>query len=82
VRTIGQPPKQEVKYGLRFCNTLPRHGYCWIESRIDWNQLAFKSSITDSILFRNGMLQKQYVRRGGQVRDFFDTTRQLELAMG
>jgi hypothetical protein len=80
-RTAGQPPQRYVWHGLGFCNTLPRHGYCWIEPRIDWNQLVFKSSITDNILFGNSMLRKQYIRRGGQVQDFFDASRQLDLAM-
>jgi hypothetical protein len=80
-RTVGQPPQQHVWYGLGFCNSLPRHGYCWIEPRINWNQLMFKSSITDNVLFGNSMLRKQYIQRGGQVQDFFDASRQLDLAM-
>ena len=70
-----------VWYGLGFCNTLPRYKYCWLEPRIDWGRLTFKSSITDEVLFGNSALRGQYLRRGGQVRDFFDATRQLELAL-
>ena len=70
-----------VWYGLGFCNTLPRYKYCWLEPRIDWDQLTFKSNVTDEVLFGNNMLRDQYLRRGGQVRDFFDATRQLELAL-
>ena len=70
-----------VWYGLGFCNTLPRYKYCWLEPRIDWDRLTFKSNVTDEVLFGNGALRGQYLRRGGQVRDFFDATRQLELAL-
>lgn len=68
-------------YGLGFCNTLPRYKYCWLEPRINWERLVFKSRITDEVLFGNSVLRDQYLRRGGQVRDFFDATRQLELAL-
>ena len=68
-------------YGLGFCNTLLRYKYCWLEPRIDWSRLSFKSAITDEVLFGNSMLRGQYLRRGGQVRDFFNATRQLELAL-
>ena len=70
-----------VWYGLGFCNTLPRYKYCWLEPRIDWDRLTFKSRVTDEVLFGNSALRGQYLRRGGQVRDFFDATRQLELAL-
>jgi hypothetical protein len=80
-RTVGQPPRQRVWYGLGFSNTLSRYKYCWLEPRIDWNQLAFKSEVTDQVLFGNNMLRDQYLRRGGQVRDFFGATRRLELAL-
>ncbi len=69
-------------YGLGFCNTLRRYGYCWIEPRIDWSQLVFHSPITDNILFGNNVLRDQYLRRGGAARHFFDITRKLELALG
>jgi hypothetical protein len=68
-------------YGLGFCNTLPRYKYCWLEPRINWDRLAFKSEVTDEVLFGNSVLRGQYLRRGGRVRDFFDATRQLELAL-
>jgi hypothetical protein len=80
-RTVGQPPQQRLWYGLGFCNTLPRYKYCWLEPRLNWNQLTFRSHITDHVLFGNNMLRGQYLRRGGQVRDFFNTTQQLELAL-
>ena len=69
-------------YGLGFCNTLPRYGYCWIEPRIDWGRLVFKPAFTDDMLFGNDMLRDQYLRRGGQVRDFFGLSRRLELGLG
>jgi hypothetical protein len=68
-------------YGLGFCNTLRRHGYCWVEPRIDWSQLTFQSRVTDDVLFGNHVLRDQYLRRGGEARHFFDITRQLELAL-
>jgi hypothetical protein len=80
-RSVGQPPIQRIWYGLGFCNTLPRYKYCWLEPRFDWNQLTFRSNITDQVLFGNGMLRGQYLRRGGQVQDFFDASRQLDLAL-
>ena len=48
---------------------------------LDWDRLTFKSSITDEVLFGTSALRGQYLRQGGQVRDFFDVTRQLELAL-
>jgi hypothetical protein len=77
----GERGGLRVWYGLGFCNTLPRYGYCWFEPRIDWNRLIFKSDITDNILFGNRILQRQYLRRGGSVRDFFAATHRLELAL-
>jgi hypothetical protein len=70
-----------IWYGLGFCNTMPRYQYCWLEPRLDWNQLTFREEITERVLFGNDMLRGQYLRRGGQVRDFFGATRQLELAL-
>jgi hypothetical protein len=78
----GGPARRRHWYGLGFCNTLPRYGYCWIEPRIDWGRLVFKPAFTDDMLFGNDMLRDQYLRRGGQVRDFFDLSRRLELALG
>jgi hypothetical protein len=52
-----------------------------LEPRFDWAKLRFKTEITDRVLFGNGMLQRQYLRRGGQVRDFFSSTYRLELAL-
>jgi hypothetical protein len=80
-REVGNPPEQRIWYGLGFCNTLSRYGYCWWEPRIDWERLVFKSEVTDRILFGNHTLRGQYLRRGGQVADFFHTTRRLELAL-
>jgi hypothetical protein len=80
-RVVGNPPQKRIWYGLGFCNTLIRYGYCWMEPRIDRKRLTFHSSITDKILFGNNVLKGQYLKRGGQVRDFFSTTRRLELAL-
>jgi hypothetical protein len=77
----GERGGLHVWYGLGFCNTLPRYGYCWFEPRIDWNRLIFKSDITDNVLFGNRILQRQYLRRGGSIRDFFAATHRLELAL-
>ena len=79
-RSIGDPARLKIWHGLGFCNT-SRYGYCWFEPRIDWSQLQFKSEITDEVLFGNDVLRGQYIRRGGQVKAFFDTTRRLELAL-
>jgi hypothetical protein len=80
-RMVGEPPRQRLWYGLGFCNTLRRYKYCWVEPRIDWRGLTFQSQVTDNILFGNGMLRGQYLRRGGLVQGFFDATRRLELAL-
>lgn len=80
-RSVGQPPRQRVWYGLGFCNTLRRYKYCWLEPRFDWGKLTFLSGVTDHVLFGNGMLRGQYLRRGGQVQAFFGATQQLELAL-
>ena len=71
---VGELPRLRVWIGLGFSNTLPRHGYCWIEPRIDWNRLQFQSHVTDNVLFGNRVLQGQYVRRGKQLRAFVDIT--------
>ena len=68
-------------YGLGFSNTLPRYKYCWLEPRLDWDQLVFREDITDRVLFGNAILRGQYLRNGGQVQGFFSTTRQLEVAL-
>ena len=80
-RDVGHPPQRRVWYGLGFCNTLPRYGYCWLEPQFDWSQLVFESAVTDRVLFGNDMLRGQYLRWGGRVSDFFQTTRKLELAL-
>lgn len=79
--TVGEPARLRVWYGLGFSNTLPAYKYCWIEPRIDWGVLQFNSDLTDEMLFGNDVLRGQYLKRGGQVQAFFDTTRRLELAM-
>jgi hypothetical protein len=80
-RSSGNPPQERVWYGLGFCNTLPRYKYCWLEPRFDWSKIAFQSEITDRVLFGNSMLRGQYLRRGGQVADFFNATYQMEMAL-
>ena len=81
-RETGDPRSARTWYGLGFCNTLSRYGYCWIEPRIDWERLTFQPAVTDEVLFGNRTLRSQYLRRGGQVRDFHDIFLQLELALG
>lgn len=80
-RNVGEPPRLRLWYGLGFSNTLPRYRYCWVEPRIDWDRLQFRSDVTDHMLFGNGVLRGQYLRRGRQVQAFLDTTRQLEVAL-
>ena len=43
--------------------------------------MTFHSSISDKMLFGNNVLRGQYLKRGTQVKDFFDTTKKLELAL-
>jgi len=80
-RAGSGPVRVKMWYGLGFRNTLPGYKYCWLEPRIDWGQLQFKSEVTDDMLFGNNVLRGQYLRRGGQVQAFFDTTRRLDLAL-
>jgi hypothetical protein len=80
-RSISEPGRVRMWYGLGFRNTLPEYKYCWLEPRVDWERLQFKSEVTDDVLFGNSVLRGQYLRRGGQVKAFFDTTRRLELAL-
>ena len=80
-RGVGESGQLRVWFGLGFCNTLPRYGYCWLEPRMDWSRLQFKSEVTDQMLFGNSMLRGQYLQRGGRVQAFFDTTRRMELAL-
>lgn len=67
---------------LRVCNTLERYGYCWFEPRFDWERLTFRSDITDDVLFGNRALRQQYLRRGEHMRDFLDSNRRLDMALG
>ena len=80
-REVGDPPHRRVWYGLGFSNTLPRYGYCWLEPRFDWSQLTFQPTMTDQVLFGNNMLRGRYLRRGRRVQEFFDATKDLELAL-
>jgi ribosomal protein L37E len=72
---------QRISCGLGFGNTLQRRKYCWLEQVIDWNRLRFHPEVTDYVLFGKGAIQGQYIRRGGQVRDFFSAFRHMELAL-
>lgn len=78
---VGEPPRARLWYGLGFKNTLPLYRYCWLEPRVDWSAIKFKSDVTDNVLFGNKTLQGEYLRRGRQARGFFDISRQLELAL-
>lgn len=80
-RSDDDQQQTQVWYGLGFRNTLPEYKYCWLEPRIDWTRLQFKPGVTDRVLFGNGVLRGQYLRRGGQVQHFFDRTRQLDVAL-
>lgn len=80
-RTVGELPQEKVRCGLRFCNTLLRYKFCWMEPRFDWDRLQFKPAVTDSMLFGNGVLRGQVLRRGEQVRAFFDMALALERAL-
>lgn len=77
-RTLRSETQQRNWYGLGFCNTLPRYKYCWMEPRVDWERLCFKSSVTNRMLFGNGVLRGQVLRRGMQVTAFFDMALALE----
>ncbi|KIV98358.1 uncharacterized protein PV09_09804 [Verruconis gallopava] len=80
-REATEGRERRVWYGLGFRNTLKRYGYCWLEPRFDWKKLQFLEEVTDQVLFGNSTLRGQYLRRGGQAREFFGAARQLELAM-
>ncbi|KAK3045910.1 hypothetical protein LTR09_012564 [Extremus antarcticus] len=69
-------------YGLGFSNTLPKHGYCWLESRFDWDRLRFTSEFTDGILFGNNTLHGQQLGRRAELQTFLNTIQQLEMALG
>ena len=68
-------------YGLGFCNTLPRHGYCWMEPRFDWDRMRFSSQFTDKVLFGNNVLHGQRLRRGAALQTFLNSIQQLEMAL-
>lgn len=80
-KMVGEPPRLRLWYGLGFKSTLSTYKYCWLEPRIDWARMQFKSDVTDNVLFGNKTLQGEYMRRGRQARGFFDVSRQLELAL-
>jgi hypothetical protein len=76
-----QDEQRQTWYGLGFSNTLPQYHYCWFEPRFNWVQLVFLSHITDQVLFGNRLLRDRYLSRGGQAQNFFQLTRQLDLAL-
>ena len=79
-RKLQTPTKPlYVRYGLGFSQTLEQYRYCWLEPRIDWNQLKFITEISESVLFGLGTLQKRYLECGGHVRHFFDASRRADL---
>ena len=79
-RETGSGLSRRKWYGLGFSNTLPRYGYAWIEPRIDFERLIFQIEVTDHVLFGNERLRRQYLRRGGAVRDFHNNFVQFEQA--
>jgi hypothetical protein len=80
-RETNHPQHPRTWYGLGFSNTLPRYGYCWLEPRVDWERMTFLTAVSDDVLFGNRILQRQYLARGGSVRDFQDLFLQLERAL-
>jgi hypothetical protein len=80
-RETGDPQSPHIWYGLGFSNTLSRYGYAWIEPRIDFERLTFQVDVSDHVLFGNQALRRQYLRRGGAVRDFHNNFVQLERAV-
>lgn len=81
-RTLGEgTAAQRIWYGLGFCNTLPRYKYSWMEPRMDWERVQFQAAISDRVVFGNGALRGQYLRRGKQVRGFVDSMLTLEMAL-
>lgn len=69
-------------YGLGFSNTLPKHGYCWMEPRFDWDRLRFHPDVTDRVLFGNNILHNQQLRRGAEMQAFLNSVQRLEMAIG
>lgn len=80
-REMGDPQSPRIWYGLGYANTMSRYGYAWIEPRIDFKRLVFHVNVTDHVLFGNQALCRQYLRRGGAVRDFHSNFVQLERAV-
>lgn len=68
-------------YGLGFGNTLPRHGYCWLEPRFDWDRVRFRPQFTDEVLFGDNILHGQRLRHGVEPQIFFDSIQRLEMAL-
>lgn len=71
----------KVWYGMGFSNTLPAYRYCWLEPRVNWAQLQFETAWTDDMLFGNGMLRGQFLRRGGELDQMFNISRRIDLAV-
>jgi hypothetical protein len=65
-RAPNEESEHRVWYGLGFGNTMGRYTYCWMERRVDWEELKFLPEIKDQVLFGNNTLRGQYLRRGGQ----------------
>jgi hypothetical protein len=78
----GLPPVTRVWHGLGFQSSLARYGYCWIRpGLIDWTRLHFCTDLTDNVLFGNQAMKFAYLQKGGQARDFFQSTLRTELAL-
>jgi hypothetical protein len=74
-------PPHEKYYGMGMEMTLPKYGYAWLLPRLNFRTLEFRHAFTDKVLFGNTTLEKEYMRRGGRLRDFFGCHRQIELAL-
>ena len=70
-----------VCHGLGFSHTMEESGYCWMDRLVDWERMRFLPSVTDTILFGDGTLQKRYLRNGGHVKKFFDLGRCTDVAL-
>jgi len=59
--------------------TLFESGYAWLRSRIDWEEMVFRSQIAPDIAFVDDLLRNTYRKNWLSVKDIIDDFGRLEL---
>lgn len=77
----GPSSSDRTVYGLGFQATLQKYGYCWIEPKIDWNELVFQSDVRENILFGVPTMQREVLKRYLHLYSFFNNCDHVDTAL-